>query len=132
MSIFSSIGKFVGGAVKKVASVVSPAVRVALSGAKALPVVGGAASIAEGMLFPNTGRSLDTIYSQASTSVPPAAQNSGVLGDFQELVRRVTGVVATVQAKVERPIETQVSLPWVPLGIAGLVAAVLIAKGGRL
>ena len=43
MSIFSKIGRFVGGAVKKVSSVVSPVVRVALSGAKALPVVGSAA-----------------------------------------------------------------------------------------
>jgi hypothetical protein len=111
---------------------VSPVIRVALSGAKALPVVGSAASIAEGVLFPNTGRSLDTIYTQAVTDTPPAVQDSGVLGDFQELVRRITGVVDTVQAKVERPIETQVSLPWVPLGIAGLVAAVLIKSGGKL
>lgn len=132
MSIFSKIGRFVGGAVKKVGSVVSPVVRVALSGAKALPLVGSAASVGERLLFPSTGRSLDTIYGQASTGVPPAAQDAGVLGDFQRLIQRVTGVVDTVQAKVERPIETQVSLPWVPLGIAGLVAAVLIKSGGKL
>lgn len=132
MSIFSFVGKAVSGAVKAVGSVVKPAVRVALSGAQALPVVGGAATVANRILFPNTGRSVDQIYNQAATG---AVQQSPFEQSLANLISSIGARVDAISKGIAQPVQPATATAGfggstiMILAAVGIVGAILVSRG---
>lgn len=132
MSIFSTIGKAIGGVAKTVAKVATPVIRTALSGAKALPVVGGAASIAEGVLFPNTGRSIDQIYTQASTGQQqPSPFEESLRNLIASVTARVNAVASGISGQAKPATAGFSSTSIALLAAAGIVGAILISRGKK-
>lgn len=150
MGIFGSIGRFVGGAAKKVGKIASPVVRTALSFGRGIPVVGGAINVVDrvkSQLFPRTGRQLDQVSNQArfgrfGTLARRTSQtgSSGDLGTaFAELFNSVKSRVDSLRGAIDAPTRQQsnakqklsAQTPLLVLGGLGLVGVLIVMRGGR-